>query len=158
MLRRDGALLLLVAAAVLSGCASGGPAAPVVSASSPANAAPAPAVAAVAGSAGGFDGLYVGNAVSMRQASVGCPGQITLKNFRVEDNEVRFGGFRGAIEADGSVQLTNRGVWLTGRFSGNEFRGEVTQYGGGGRFTSRGAGSYHAERCIYATALKREAS
>ena len=94
----------------------------------------------------------------MRPGSVSCPPELTLKNFRVEGNQVRFGGFRGTIQPDGSVQIPNRDVWLTGRFAGTEFRGEFTQYGGRGRFGARGGGSNHADRCIYATALRREAS
>jgi hypothetical protein len=106
----------------------------------------------------GYDGLYVGTAVSMRPGATNCPAELTLKNFRVEGGQVRFGGFRGPIQRDGSVQMPNRDVWLTGRFDGTEFRGEFTQYGGRGRFGAAGRGASHGDRCIYATALKRESS
>ena len=129
---------------------------PAVSTPSASGAAPAPVAPTSASAPGTFDGLYVGTAVSMRPGSVNCPPELTLKNFKVENNEVRFGGFRGAIQRDGSVRIPNRNVWLTGRFSGTQFRGEFTQFGGRGR--SRTAASDHAERCIYATALRREAS
>jgi hypothetical protein len=99
----------------------------------------------------GFDGLYVGTAVSMRRgAFFNCPPELTLKNFRVEDGQVRFGGFRGPIQRDGSVEISNKRVWLTGRFNGTEFRGEFRQYSHPGRREAN-----PADTCLYATALQR---
>jgi hypothetical protein len=48
---------------------------------------------------------------------------------------------------------SNRSVSLTGRCGGPQFRGEFTQYGNRSR-----TGADHGERCIYAAALRREAS
>jgi hypothetical protein len=154
---RVGQLIPVMAAMLLLGCAAEQPA----SAPSTTSAAAAPA-APPASAPGRFDGLYVGTTVSTRPASSGCPMELTLRNFMVVNNEVRFGGFRGAIARDGSVRIANRDVLLTGRFGDAEFRGEFTQYARAGRASpgryrgTRGSGT--GERCIYATALRREPS
>ena len=149
-------VLPVIACHLLSGCTEGPTTPP---ASTPTPPGSAPAAAQSASSIGVYDGLYVGTTVSMRPASISCPAELTVRNFRVVGDQVEFGGFRGPIQRDGSVQILNRDVRLTGRFSGTEFRGEFTQYGGGRRYYgTRGGGSNHRERCTYATALRREAS
>jgi hypothetical protein len=141
---------------LMVGCTSAETAQPasVPPAASATPAAPAPSAPATSG----FDGLYVGTAVSMRPGAPNCPSQLTLKNFRVEGGQVRFGGFQGPIQGDGSVQIPNRDVWLTGRFIGSEFRGEFAQFGGRGRASSGRLSSSHGDRCIFAVALKRESA
>lgn len=147
-------LIPILACVLMVGCTSAetAPPATVPPAASAAPAAPAPSAPA----ASAFDGLYVGTAVSMRPGAPNCPSQLTLRNFRVEGGQVRFGGFQGPIQSDGSVQIPNRDVWLTGRFIGSEFRGEFAQFGGRGRVSSGRLSSSHGDRCIFAVALKRE--
>ena len=140
-----------MACAFLLGCTNGeGIPQPVPPAPSVAAAAPA-ATPPVANTLQSYDGLYVGTAVSMRQGPVGCPAELTLRNFRVERGAVRFGGFRGPIQRDGSVQIPNRTVWLTGRFNGTEFRGEFRQYIGA---NPRSGSAF--DTCLYVTVLQRQ--
>ena len=101
-----------------------------------ASAQPAPA---------GRDGLYVGDAISLRRGAYNCPAKLALKGFRVDAGQVQFGRFRGPIQADGSVSIPNKNTWLTGRFSGTEFRGEFNQY----------IPNRH-ESCSYTTVLQRQ--
>jgi hypothetical protein len=148
----------LMACALLFACTTS-EGKPPPTASVPSVAAPVPATTSIsADTLQRFDGLYVGTAVSMRQsASNNCRPELTLKNFKVQSGQVSFGGFRGPIEHDGSIEIWSGSVSLTGRFEGTEFRGEFRQYpssnGLGGR---RNASLGNA--CLYVTALQRHPS
>jgi hypothetical protein len=79
-------------------------------------AAPAPA--------NGRDGVYTGSATEAN-GQVTCPTPLSVSNFRVEGDTLRFGGFDGHIASDGTVTLPFSGAWLTGRFDGQTFSGHV---------------------------------
>ena len=83
-----------------------------------------PAVAPTPGPANPHDGIYTGAADVVVNGDLKCPSPMPITNFRVDGNVVRFGGFRAAIGADGSIgQTPFRGMWLSGRFDGAKFTG-----------------------------------
>jgi len=75
---------------------------------------------------GPFDGVYTGTAVVKANTNFACGEQIPLGGFRVDGNTIRFGGFRGKVEPDGSASLSFGRNQMNGRFTGNTFHGEVT--------------------------------
>ena len=93
------------------------------------------------------DGHYVGTVLSLNRGAAFCPQRLNVREFRVAGGELRWGVFRGRVAADRSVQVTYRGEWLTGRFDGNDFRGEVDQ------FSRR-----RSESCRYVLDLKLQPS
>jgi hypothetical protein len=74
--------------------------------------------------ASGRDGIYTGSAVEAN-GQVTCSSPLSISNFRVEGNTVRFGGFSGPIAPDGTVMLPFDSAWLTGRFVGQTFNGTI---------------------------------
>jgi hypothetical protein len=74
--------------------------------------------------ANGRDGVYTGSAVEAN-GQVTCPTPLTISNFRVEGNMLRFGGFSGPIAPDGTVMIPFDSAWLTGRFIGQAFSGAI---------------------------------
>ncbi len=73
------------------------------------------------------DGHYVGIGYSLNRGAAFCPQRLNAREFRGAGGELRGGNFRGRIAADRSVQIPFRSAWLTGRFEGTDFRGEVDQ-------------------------------
>ena len=71
-----------------------------------------------------LDGIYTGSAVEAN-GQVTCPTPLSVSNFRVEGNTLRFGGFSGSIARDGTVLLPFDGAWLTGRLVGETFSGTI---------------------------------
>ena len=102
-------------AMLLAGCA---PSSADVMMGGSATASPVPP-----GPPGSADGLYAG-AVDLIVGTA-CPQTMTISNFRVTGNEVRFGGFRGPVSPDGSVSLSYAGMLLNGRFQGDGFTGRI---------------------------------
>jgi len=79
----------------------------------------------------GFDGTYTG---SMYRTSdpggMSCAEQVPIYGFTVSNGVVNFGQFRGnPIAPDGSVQLQEGQLWLSGRFDGRQFVGNLTPWG-----------------------------
>jgi len=102
-------------------------------------------------SAGGFDGLYTGTADILVNGNFGCPLQLAVSNFRVQGGEVRFGGFRAPIAADGSVaNAWFAGMTLNGHFAGTTFTGAVNTQAGYGH-------SGPLQTCLYTIKVQRTA-
>jgi len=99
------------------------------------------------GPADGHDGVYVGTANVDVNGNYTCPVTMSITGFQVNADVMRFGGFRSRIAADGSVGPTSfRGMWLTGRFEGPKFVGNVDATGDiSGQFGT----------CIYAISVTR---
>jgi len=79
----------------------------------------------------GFDGAYTG---SMYRTSdpggMSCAEQVPIYGFTVSNGVVNFGQFRGnPIAPDGSVQLQEGQLWLSGSFDGRQFVGNLTPWG-----------------------------
>jgi len=108
-----------VAACLLAfGCASGPPSGDVLFGG---RAAPQPVAAS-----GPLDGLYAGTANVLVNGDLTCPLQLSISNFRVQDNVVSLGGFRAPIAPDGTItNVPFEGMFLTGRFVGPHFTGAV---------------------------------
>jgi hypothetical protein len=98
---------------------------------------------------GSRDGVYVGTADVVVNGDFMCPQHMSITNFRVEGDAIRFGGFHGTI-VDGAVASTPfRGMWLTGRFEGPKFVGHIDAMGdAAGLFKS----------CIYGFNVVRQTS
>jgi hypothetical protein len=106
-------------------------------------------VAVPPGPPGSPDGLYAGTANLILGT---CPQTMTISNFRVAGNVVRFGGFEGHVSPDGSVSLLFAGMVLNGRFQGDSFTGRVD--------TDNDLGIYvrPLRDCLYAIAVRRVAA
>ena len=90
---------------------------------------PTPGAIASGGATDTRDGVYVGTADVLVNGGYRCRTPMSISNFRVDGDTVRFGGFRGTIAADGSVpQTVFRGMWFTGRFDGPNFVGHVNAF------------------------------
>ena len=48
-----------------------------------------------------------------------------VSDFRVRGNQAFYGGFRGKIEPDGSVQMHFGHDWIIGQFDGTGFAGQL---------------------------------
>jgi hypothetical protein len=87
------------------------------------------------------NGTYAGAANVLTTAGGMCLNNRRVTNFHVQGDAVRFGEFHGTIGADGGLQMVFRDVWITGRFQGGVFRGQLSENGGIG--------------CTYLLALER---
>jgi hypothetical protein len=99
-------------------------------------AAPGPAVSRNGSYAGTADVLMTDGGLCIENQRVG--------GFRVHGNAVRYGGFRGRITPDGSLQMVYGQDWIVGRFEGATFDGQLDLPG---RFGSPG--------CSYMLNLQR---
>ena len=75
-----------------------------------------------------FQGTYSGEAVMGDVAMPGpvCQPRIRIVDFNVVGNEVRFGGFRGTVRQDGTVEMTMGQSWIAGQFvSPGGFAGQL---------------------------------
>jgi len=74
----------------------------------------------------GFDGNYAGAMYLVENPGGSCKGQETVYGMTVRNNVVRFGQFAPqSIRPDGSVQMVEGRIWLTGGFDGRQFKGNV---------------------------------
>jgi len=106
------------------------------------------ASAQVGGTPGGRDGHYVGIGVGVNKGFTLCP-KLNVSGFRVSGGQVQYRNFRGSIGANGYVSIPYRGAWLTGRFEGTEFHGEIEQKSS---LAARGSA------CAHSLSLKLEGS
>lgn len=70
-------------------------------------------------------GIYAGSAVPLDTGGGLCIDNQQVGNFRVHGNAVRYGGFRGRIEADGGLQMVSGQNWIIGQFEGTTFHGQL---------------------------------
>lgn len=91
-------------------------------------------------------GSYAGTAVPLGTAGGICLQTKRVSNFIVRGDRVRFGGFRGRIEADNGLQMVYGGTWITGQFEGATFSGQLQE-----------AGAFNSEGCSYMLSLQRVA-
>src|ERR1700760_1091036 len=87
------------------------------------------------------NGTYAGAADVLTTGGGMCLSNRRVTNFRVHGNAVQFGEFHGTVGEDGGLQMVFRSVWITGRFRGGTFRGQLSENGGIG--------------CTYLLALER---
>jgi len=74
----------------------------------------------------GFDGSYAGTMYLVENPGGSCKGQEAVYGMTVRNNVVRFGQFAPqSIRPDGSVQLVEGRIWITGGFDGRQFKGNV---------------------------------
>jgi hypothetical protein len=71
------------------------------------------------------DGSYVGTAVPLDTGGGLCIATHQVSGFHVQGNSVRFGGFRGTIDANNGLQMVSRRDWIVGQFDGDTFRGQM---------------------------------
>jgi hypothetical protein len=71
------------------------------------------------------DGSYVGTAVPLDTGGGLCITTHQVSGFHVQGNSVRFGGFRGTIDANNGLQMVSRRDWIVGQFDGDTFRGQM---------------------------------
>ena len=77
-------------------------------------------------------GTYAGNAVPLDTGGGTCLQDQPVSDFRVRGNSVHFGGYRGTIAPDGSLQMVYGQTWIIGRFEGATFHGQVDMNSGFG--------------------------
>ncbi len=75
---------------------------------------------------GGRDGIYSGVAVPLDTAGGQCINNVTIDNFRVSGDQVRWTSFRGRIRGD-ALQMVQGNTWFMGQFDGNRFNGQISQ-------------------------------
>ncbi len=78
--------------------------------------------------AGPHDGLYAGAARVSVNMNLACEPRIALGGLRVDGGQLRFGGFRGTVQADGSVVARFGRSNIFGRFAAGGFEGRITHY------------------------------
>lgn len=147
-------MVVLAALLALGACSGGRPAVildtaagpvPLNSAASAEIAAPPPGMEPRASSSGqGRDGMYAGTADVLTTGGGLCLQNRQVTNFRVRGDAVRFGVYRGRIDADGGLQMVYGQNWIVGQFEGATFHG---QFEIPGRFGSPG--------CSYLLSLAR---
>jgi hypothetical protein len=111
---------------LLSGCASDPVSADI---SFGGSLTPPPAMAS-SGPDSARDGIYVGTANVEVNTFQGCRSPMSITNFQVDGNTIRFGGFNATVASDGSVPMTLfRGMYFAGRFDGTKFIGHIDTSG-----------------------------
>jgi hypothetical protein len=60
---------------------------------------------------------------SSPSTSIGCTREVQIRSFTVNGDRVRFQGFRGTIQPDGSLQMQAGGSFISGNFDGGRFVG-----------------------------------
>lgn len=91
-------------------------------------------------------GSYTGTAFPLETGGGLCISTLTVSNFRVRGNAVRFGGFRGRIDANNGLQMVYGNRWIIGQFEGATFHGQLDV-----------PGSFGAPGCTYMLTLQRTA-
>jgi len=89
-------------------------------------------------------GSYTGTAFPLETGRGICVNTLTVSNFNVRGNAVRFGRFRGAIDANDGLQMVNGNQWIIGQFEGATFHGQLD--------APRG---WNAPGCTYLLTLQR---
>ncbi len=91
----------------------------------PAPASAPPSQAAPSPPAPPPNGTYAGVAQlsSNPSAGIGCKREIQIRSFTVNGDRVRFQGFRGTIQPDGSLQMPGGASFISGSFDGGRFVG-----------------------------------
>lgn len=89
-------------------------------------------------------GSYTGTAEPLVTGGGICIETRKVAGFHVSGRSVRFGGYRGTIDAENSVQMVYGQSWVIGHFEGGTFHG---QFDLPGRFGSPG--------CTYLLSLER---
>ena len=87
-----------------------------------------PIAAGVSRAPGPFDGLYVGRALIQVNPDFKCLKDLPVSGFRVDGNAVRFGGYSGTIQPDGTARLPYGPNLTTGVFTSDGFHGEILLY------------------------------
>jgi hypothetical protein len=93
---------------------------------------------------GSRNGSYTGTAFPLETGGGLCISTLTVSNFHVQGNAVRFGGFRGRIDADDGLQMVYGSRWIIGQFEGSTFHGQLDV-----------PGSFGAPGCTYMLNLQR---
>ncbi len=93
---------------------------------------------------GSRNGSYTGTAFPLETGGGLCINTLTVSNFRVNGNAVRFGGFRGRIDANDGLQMVYGNRWIIGQFEGPTFHGQLDV-----------PGSFGAPGCTYMLNLQR---
>src|SRR5262245_35024661 len=70
-------------------------------------------------------GRYAGTAVPLNTGGGTCLETQKVDNFVVRGNSVRYGPFRGRIDANNGLQMVNGNEWIVGQFDGATFRGQL---------------------------------
>jgi hypothetical protein len=75
---------------------------------------------------GGRNGSYTGRVEPLTTGggNIGCMSSTSVTGWHVYGDRVRFGQFRGTIDANGGVQMTAGGGWIVGQFEGPTFSGQ----------------------------------
>jgi hypothetical protein len=96
-----------------------------------------------------LSGTYAGTAVPLDTGGGLCIMTRNVSGFTVRGRSVRFGAFRGTIDANNGVQMFRGQQWIVGQFEGAIFYGQLdlTRQGSRGRSAARG--------CSYILNLER---
>jgi hypothetical protein len=91
-------------------------------------------------------GNYAGTAVPLDTGGGVCIQSQKVGNFFVRGNSVRYGRFRGRIDANNGLQMVNGNQWIIGQFEGATFHGQLEL-----------PGSFNFGGCSYMLSLERVA-
>jgi hypothetical protein len=77
----------------------------------------------------GWDGAYAGEGLltSDPGGQISCPNRMPVYGMTVTAGRVRFGDFRGTIKPDGTAQMPFGRSYVSGRFAGGRFMGNLYQ-------------------------------
>jgi hypothetical protein len=92
-------------------------------------------------------GNYAGTAVPLDTGGGICMQSQEVGNFFVQGNSVRYGRFRGRIDANNGLQMVNGNQWIIGQFEGATFHGQLDLTGG-----------FNFSGCTYMLSLQRMSS
>jgi len=95
-------------------------------------------------------GTYAGTAVPLDTGGGMCIKTRTVSGFTVRGKSVRFGSFRGTLDANGGVQMFAGQHWIVGQFEGAVFAGQLDMTQSG-----LGRGGFGARGCSYLLNLQR---
>jgi len=98
----------------------------------------------VPASPGSRGGSYSGVAEPLQTGGGLCLQTRPVSGFHVRGNTVRYGGFRGTIDANNGLQMVYGRDWIIGQFDGATFHGQLDL---NGRFGAPG--------CTYELSLQR---
>ncbi len=71
------------------------------------------------------NGNYAGTAEPLQTGGGLCLETRQVSGFRVQGNAVRYGGFRGTIDANNGLQMAYGQDWIIGQFEGATFHGQL---------------------------------
>jgi hypothetical protein len=116
-------LVLVVGCLAMAGCSEGPPSGPSgVLATPPQGGQPAVPIASAPTD---LSGTYAGTAVPLNTGGGRCITTRNVSGFTVRGRSVRFGGFRGTIDANNGVQMSRGQQWIVGQFEGAIFYGQL---------------------------------